>query len=173
MRPSVDDDVIERDNQQMILAGEPDELDPEHWSVFQIKGLLAVFDGQTSCFGFASFQRVGAEIHDWQFNFERGHDGEFRLTIIVSEGAAQGLMAPDDFIYCFFENDRVQASAYPEIEVIVVMRARFELVQKPNSLLGEGERRLFNSAFGLNRGVSILSRFCLSFSLFGDGTCEG
>src|SRR5204862_454104 len=36
MRPSVDDDVIEGHNQQMIVTGEPDELDPEHWSVFQI-----------------------------------------------------------------------------------------------------------------------------------------
>src|SRR5436189_1171845 len=82
-----------------------------------------------------------AQIYDRHFNVKVRNNEQFREPVVISETGTQGLVTADDLIYRTFEHGRFEPATNSKVEMIIVVRSRFELVQKPHSLLGKRKRK--------------------------------
>ncbi len=139
--PQVRDDVVHRQHQDVVCRPESQQQAPEERTVCQVEGPL-VRGGQLAL-RFLFGRLVSGQVHEGKQE-GRGWVDELdgRPVRARAEVGAQRLVAAHQLREASLEEGDVQVSLQPDQERHVVRGApRLELVQEPQALLREGQRR--------------------------------
>jgi hypothetical protein len=137
-RPAVGNDVVHVEEELVLARGQPQQPDCEERAAAQIERLQLVGRGEAGQGGLA--RRQGGEVDDRQPRGVRRRDPLGRVPAVVGEGGAQHLVAPHQRGERSGECGDVEVAGEAHLQVDAVDRAAgVELVEEPESLLGEGE----------------------------------
>ena len=143
LRPAVGDDVVERQEEDVVLWLEAEKTRPQQGPRRQIERRLGLLARPAQRLRPALRGREPGEILDGHLQPQlRGHHGD-RSAVDARKGGPQDLVAADDFVEARRERRHDQAAAQAQRARSVVERvAGLELVEKPQPLLRERERAL-------------------------------
>ncbi|BBJ46506.1 hypothetical protein SSPO_092240 [Streptomyces antimycoticus] len=141
-RPAVGDDVMLRQQQDVLLVGEPDQQRPGQRPLSQVVGAVQLAgQGAVERLG-ALPRRMPAEVDPVQrYGPVRGHPLH-PVPVHGGEGGAQGVMAGGEPVQGPAQRGRVQRAVEPQPGPGVVLGAAGgQIVQEPQPPLGGGQRQ--------------------------------
>ena len=142
-RPPIRNDVMHRQHQGVLGRGRPDQQSAEQQIPGEIEGPPR-FLLQPA----VEFRRRGpiapfAQIHHRHGQGAGGGDGLDRAAIGGDKVCPQNFVVPDNFIQRFLERTEIQCALHAHrLADIINGTARLQLVQEPETLLGERKRDL-------------------------------
>ena len=142
-RPPVRDDVVDHDTQLVVVGPEPDQHGPEERSTRQGKRAPGLLANEPPRGGRARGRRLVLEAGDLQGYQLRGTDSLHGRAVRIREGRSQRLVPLHEIAEGLGERRDVQRA--PELlprRDGVGRGAGLELVEEPQSFLGEGEREV-------------------------------
>jgi hypothetical protein len=146
---------MHREKKRVMIGAEAEEDEAEERSCLKIErpaGFLASEPVEESLL---EVRNQGGKIDQWDRDVAWRVDDLDRLSVTHLEAGAQGLVATDDLAHRAPETGRIESAAEADGgEQTEAGRARFELFQKPEALLGERERRRSGILTPLDRLVS-------------------
>src|ERR1051325_2079075 len=98
VRPAINDDMVEREYQQVILRSKTDEGSAEQGCTFDIKRLLAILYCEADCFLFSLCGGKMANIRNGNGNGELGSDRLNRFAFHFGNTESQSVVTPHNFI---------------------------------------------------------------------------
>src|SRR5439155_20723365 len=177
-RAAVENDVVHRQEENMLAGGQSQQFHAQQGQALQIKQQSGFLRRQSPGFGLAAVLRLRLQIDDRQFQRQGWLNDLDRLAVVQVEPGPQDFMAADDLIDGLFQDRGVERTFQTRRDGDVVERAaRLKLFQEPESLLpgGNWKSEYFGWANGLHfvagtrRGVGcrhrcLILQFCFAIS---------
>ena len=141
-RPSIGDDVMNRQEKNMVALGHPQQRHAQQRTGREIERAAGLLDGQPLRFRLCLRFGVSPKVGDRQRHRQRRSNHLHRLPGDHLERGAQRFMPRHQLVEAAGEHRCIQRAAKADGIVVVVERvARQELVEKPQPLLREREGR--------------------------------
>jgi hypothetical protein len=146
---------MHRQEEGVVVRSEAEKDEAEERSLPQIERPARLFASELMEKTVLSIRSQAGKIDQGERNLVRRIDDLDRFAVPHLEAGAKRLVAADDLGDGSPEAGRVEGSAQADRgEQAEAGRARFELLQEPEALLGEGERRRPGVGSRLDRVVS-------------------
>jgi hypothetical protein len=134
--------MMHRQNEKVFLAIETQEPRTEQRSLLQIKRLTHGFNGQLHCAGHLQGFWQQAEVDEGQWHIGWLGNALDWFTVCGSKCRPQCFVTPNDFRDGKLQGRCLEGTGEAQIKMIIVMRSGLKAVEKPEPLLGEGEREI-------------------------------
>ena len=122
----------------MLLRCEPEQIRAHERAGTQIEAASSLFGSKLFSFRLSLNLRQFPKLCYGKWNRERRCNYLYCLPSLCSEARAQDFVPPDNFVNTAFKSSDVERSRDPNSARHVVKRiARFQLVEKPEPLLGK------------------------------------
>jgi len=121
--PTVGDDVMHVQEQDVILVVESKQGSAEQGAMREVEGALGFLGREAERFRLAGLDGQGCQVHLGQRGGARGSDNLDGLALDDGEGGAQGFMAPQDFSKALAKRDDIEGAGEAEGERNVVVGA--------------------------------------------------
>ncbi len=140
--PAVGDDVRQRQRQDMLVAGEAEQPDPQQWSALQVVRAHALLGQALVQFGLAPGERQRRQVGERDVHVGRWMHTLVGLPVGGVERRAQRLVPGNEPGQCRPQGVDVELAAQPHRGgSYVLVGVRVELVQEPQPLLGRRQRQ--------------------------------
>ncbi|GMU10021.1 hypothetical protein ASNO1_62750 [Corallococcus caeni] len=140
--PAVGHDVVDRQEQQVLLLLQDQEGRAHQGAGGEREGAKGLGGGAVACLGLTLFVRQGAQVGEVQRQGRRRRDDLHGAFGRVAERGAQGLVAVHQRFEPAAQGLDVQRPGQPQGDGHVVRgRPGLQLINQPQPLLGEGQRR--------------------------------
>ncbi len=149
---AVGDEVVHRQRQHVGALGQPQQHHAQQRTGLQVEGMSRLREGVVA--GLVFTPRLGhtAQVHHRQRHGERGGDELHGLAVSGGHRGAQRLVALDEDVEAALQHGHVQRPLQPEGGGDVVDGAcGLKLLEEPQALLGEGQRRRSGVVTALQR----------------------
>ncbi len=134
--------MVLADQQGVVLPVPPHEHGAQQRAPRQVEGARALLQGEPPQLAVAVRLRQAAQLHQGERHGPRRGDHLHRLALRGAEDGAQSLVAADHLAEGAPQRPGVHPAAQPEeVGEVVGGIAGLQLVQEPEPLLGEGQRR--------------------------------
>ena len=143
--------MVHRDEQQVLAFLNPEEDRSQQRAVGEIERLLSGSAGQPERLSLAISDRRGGHLAHLERLVARCRDNLYRHAAVRGEGRAQRLVTPDNLVERKAERRDIERAGQAKASRRVVRRAGLELLDEPEPLLRERQRRLAVSRHGPER----------------------
>jgi hypothetical protein len=146
---------MHRQEKGVVVRSEAEKDEAEERSRPKIEGSAGLFSSKAVEESFLNVWTQAGKIDQGERDGLRRINDLDRLSVAHLESGAQGLVAADHLGYGSLQASRIERSSEAHGgEQAETGCARFELLQKPEALLGEGERRRSGVRTALDRLIS-------------------
>ncbi len=155
-RPAVEDDVVHRQQEDVVGLRELEQLDAEEGHLPQVERAPRLFARDRAGLRLAGLGGPEPQVGHGQLEGQGRRDDLHGLVLLQGEGGAQRLMPRDKMSKRVFERRGIERPRHPDGDRDIVERATgLQLLEKPQAVLG-------------GRGREEI-RFGRSFPVDGDG----
>src|SRR5260221_1697274 len=142
-RPAIANDVVCREQQQMMVLAQADRLDAKQRTPCQVERQSRLFAHDPLRGGLPLRGRQRAQVNRWDADGSFGQNHGQRPALGAVECRSQRFVTPDDFRDGALQRLQIERAFHPDGYGNVVERQpRLQLFHKPEPFLSEGERRL-------------------------------